>query len=92
MMDRQGNLCRLAGDVTIDSISALLKEIRPLIRDGVDTLECGGIGNVDSAALGFLLACKREARVRRQQLIITGLPSSLLGLASLYGIVGQLAA
>lgn len=76
----------------IDTVPDLLKEIRPLINAGVDTLDCAGIRNVDSAALGFLLACKREAFQQNKNFNIVNLPASLLGLASLYGIVGQLAA
>jgi phospholipid transport system transporter-binding protein len=92
MIECQGNLCRLAGDIMIDTVPGLLKEIMPQIRSGMDTLDCSGICNVDSAALGFLLACKREAHLHNKNLNIVKLPASLLSLASLYGIVGQLAA
>lgn len=92
MIEQQGSQCRLAGDITIDTVPGLQNEIRSLIRSGVDTLDCAGVSNVDSSALGFLLACKREARQQNHPLNIVKLPASLLSLASLYGIVGQLAA
>lgn len=92
MIEQQGSQCRLAGDITIDTVPSLLDEIRPLIRSGVDMLDCAGVNNVDSSALGFLLACKREAQLQNHPINIVKLPASLLSLASLYGIVGQLAA
>lgn len=92
MLKQAGNQCRLAGNVTIDSVPGLLDQIRPMIQSGVDTLDCSGVLDVDSSALGFLLACKREARQHKRNLTITNLPASLLSLASLYGIVESLAA
>lgn len=92
MIEQQGNHCCLVGDITIDTVPGLLNEIRPLIKSGIDTLDCAGVHNVDSSALGFLLACKREARQQNHGFNIVKLPASLLSLASLYGIVGQLAA
>lgn len=90
MIERQDTLCRLGGDVTIDTVPELLQQIRPLIRSGVDTLDCSAIKNVDSSALGLLLACKREALADQKRMTLTGLPPSLLSLASLYGVADQL--
>ncbi len=90
MIEREANLCRLGGDVTLDTVPDLLEKIRPLIQSGVDTIDCAEIGNVDSSALGLILACKREAAVRQGGLKVTGLPQSLVSLASLYGIAEQL--
>lgn len=90
MIERDAGLCRLGGDLTLDTVPELLEKIRPLLRDGVDTLDCSGVESVDSSALGLFLACKREAETRQKRLKITGLPSSLLSLASLYGVAEQL--
>lgn len=90
MIERQDNLCRLGGDVTLDTVPDLLEKIRSLVRSGVDTLDCSGIKNVDSSALGLVLACKREALAQQRSLKVTGLPPSLLSLASLYGVAEQL--
>lgn len=90
MIEREANLCRLGGDVTLDTVPDLLEKIRPLVQSGVDTLDCAAIVNVDSAALGLILACKREAAARQVKFRVTGLPPSLLGLASLYGVADQL--
>lgn len=90
MIEREANLCRLGGDVTLDTVPGLLDKIRPLVQSGVDTLDCTAIRNVDSSALGLILACKREAATRQSKFAVTGLPDSLLSLASLYGVADQL--
>jgi phospholipid transport system transporter-binding protein len=90
MVERQDNICRLSGDVTIEAVPELLEKIKPLIRSGVDTLDCAAVKNVDSSALGLLLACKREALADQTRMKLTGLPPSLLSLASLYGVADQL--
>jgi phospholipid transport system transporter-binding protein len=90
MIEREGNLCRLGGDVTLETVPELLEKIRPLVQAGVDSLDCSDIKNVDSSALGLILACKREAMAQQKGLKVTGLTASLLSLASLYGVADQL--
>jgi phospholipid transport system transporter-binding protein len=90
MVERQGNICRLDGDVTLNSVPDLLEKIMPLVGAGVDTLDCTAVKSVDSSALGLILACKREAIAHQQELKLTGLPQSVLSLASLYGVADQL--
>lgn len=90
MLEQQGTLCRLDGDVTLDTVPGLIEQVRPLIRSGIDTIDSSGVKSVDSSALGLFLACKREARNCNKSLNLTGLPPSLLSLASLYGVSDQL--
>lgn len=91
MIERQGNICRLSGDVTIDTVPRILEELRPLIRSGVDTLDCSEICNVDSSALGMIFSCRREARKNNQSFAINGMSARLLSLAALYGVADQVA-
>lgn len=91
MFERSGNRCRLVGNVTIDTVPELLKEVRPMIRTGVDELDCSEVQHVDSSALAFLLTCKREARQHNHSLALVKLPASVLSLASLYGVTHLLA-
>lgn len=90
MIEREGNLCRLGGDVTLDTVPDLLEKIRPLVQSGIDTLDCAAIANVDSSALGLVLACKREAALQQRGIKVINLPQSLQSLASLYGVADQL--
>ncbi len=91
MIQQQGNICQLSGDITLDTVPDILEKLRPLIQSGVDTLDCSGIQNVDSSALGLVFSCRREARLKNRTLNITGLPHCLLNLASLYGVADQVA-
>lgn len=90
MIERQDNLCRLGGDLTLETVPTILEKVRPLIRSGVDSFDCSEVKNVDSSALGFIFACKREAVAQQKVLKLNGLPKSLLSLASLYGVADQL--
>lgn len=90
MIEIRENQYRIVGDVTLDTVPGLLLELKSLIASGVDTLDCSGIKNVDSSALGLLLTCKREARARQKSLSLSGIPPSLSSLAALYGITDQL--
>ena len=90
MIEQQGNVCRLGGDVTLDTVPELIETIMPLLREGVDTLDCTDVKQVDSAALGLLLACKRQAAANKRNLKVTGLPDSMHNLALLYGVADQL--
>ena len=91
MIQQQGNICQLSGDITLETVPDILDQLRPLIQSGVDTLDCSGIKNVDSSALALVFSCRREAQIKSQTLNITGLPQRLLNLASLYGVADQVA-
>lgn len=90
MIECDDNICRLGGDVTLETVPSALEKIKPLIRSDVDTLDLSNIKNLDSSALGLILACKREAIAQHKTLKLIGLPSSLHSLASLYGVADQL--
>lgn len=91
MIEQQGNVCRLSGDITLDTVPRILEQLQPLIQSGVDTLDCSAIQSVDSSALGLIFSCRRAALQKKQELRITGLPARLLNLASLYGVADQVA-
>jgi phospholipid transport system transporter-binding protein len=89
MIEQHGNVCRLSGDITLDTVPRILEQLLPLIQSGVDTLECKEMQNVDSSALGLIFSCRREALKKSQVLKISGLPARLFDLASLYGVADQ---
>ena len=92
MIDQQGNVFRLSGDITLDTVPQILEQLRPLIQSGVDTLDCTDIHNVDSSALGLIFSCRREACKKNKTLRINGLPARLSNLAALYGVADQVGA
>ncbi|MCO5977249.1 STAS domain-containing protein [Ideonella oryzae] len=52
------------------------------------TLDASALGQVDSATLAVLLACRRQAQGRRW--VVRGAPAQLADLARLYGVDGLL--
>ncbi|MBW8330052.1 MAG: STAS domain-containing protein [Thiobacillus sp.] len=82
----EANRCRIAGAVTVDSVGSLLRELRPLLAQGVDTLDFSGVETADSAALALVFSAMRQARQAGHTLACTGQPASFATLAELYGV------
>jgi len=85
-MIREGNCCHIMGAVTVDSVGGLLRELRPLLDNGVDTLDFSSVGSIDSAALALIFSATRHARQAGHRFAITSLPVSFTILAELYGV------
>lgn len=85
-MTCEGACCRIAGVVTVDSVGGLLRELKPQLENGVDTLDFSGVETADSAALALIFSAMRHARKAGRSLACTGLPASLTTLAELYGV------
>lgn len=85
-MECEGNRCRIAGAVTVDSVGGLLRELQPRLEKGVDTLDFSGVEAADSAALALIFSAMRQARQSGRTLTCTGLPASFTTLAELYGV------
>ena len=85
-MDCEGNCCRIAGAVTVDSVGGLLRELQPQLAQGVDTLDFSGVDSADSAALALVFSAMRQAKQAGRTLVCTGLPASFTTLAELYGV------
>lgn len=86
MIACEGNTCRIAGAVTVDSAGALLRELAPQLAQGVDRLDFSGVETADSAALALVFSAMRQARQAGHALTCTGLPASFVTLAELYGV------
>jgi phospholipid transport system transporter-binding protein len=82
----EGNCCRLAGAVTVDSVGGLLRELQPQFAQGIDTLDFSGVETADSAALALVFSAMRQARRAGRTLALIGLPASFTTLAELYGV------
>ncbi len=85
-MSCEGNTCRLAGAVTVDSVGGLLRELQPELAQGVDTLDFTGVETVDSAALALVFSAMRQTGEAGRTLVCKGLPASFTTLAELYGV------
>lgn len=85
-MTCEGNCCRIAGAVTVDSVGGLLRELQPQLANGIDTLDFSRVETADSAALALIFSAMRHTRQAGHALVCTGLPASLTTLAELYGV------
>jgi len=82
----EGNCCRIAGAVTVDTVGGLLRELQPQLAQGVDTLDFSGVETLDSAALALVFSAMRQTRQAGRTLVCKGLPASFTTLAELYGV------
>jgi phospholipid transport system transporter-binding protein len=86
-MEARDGVASLEGPVTLETAAGLLAQLKPLIAADLKTVSFRQISAVDSAALGLILSCRREAaRHGRDNLKFTDLPANLTALAALYGV------
>ncbi len=81
--------CRIDGDVTVDTVGGLLRALQPHLSAGIRQLDFGGVERADSAALALIFSGVRQTG---GMLVCTGLPSSFVTLAELYGVADLLPA
>ena len=93
MIETRAGVASLQGPVTLQTAASLLAELKPLIAADLKSVTFSQISEVDSAALGLILSCRREAvKNGRDDLRFTDLPANLTALAALYGVsklIGQ---
>jgi phospholipid transport system transporter-binding protein len=72
--------------ITNENAASLLERGIAAIRAGDSTIDLAGVTSVDSAAVALLLAWQRAASGQGKRLNFVGVPSGIVGLASLYGV------
>ena len=77
---------RVAGPLTIDTITALLAESEPLFTAPETVVDLAAVTDVDSAGVSLLLQWQRSARAAGRTIIVVNLPANLKSLAELYGV------
>lgn len=83
MLTREGATLKVAGPMSIDSVTALLTESAGML-DGITDIDLSGVTEADSAAVSLLLEWRRQAQPTN--LHFTHLPPALKSLADLYGV------
>lgn len=89
MISHEGNQVRISGPLTQNTV-------RPLYDSGLPngqpelTIDLSQVGEVDSAAVGLMLAWLRQAQAKNVTLHITHVPDNLLSLARMYGVAEML--
>lgn len=86
MVERHGDLIKVSGNLTIDTVSAMVQELSPLLVDGANQVDLGGVSEVDSSAVALLLEWQRQAGARGARLSWAALPEAIHNLATLYGV------
>ena len=86
MITCEGNCCRIAGAVTVDSVSDLLRKLQPHFANGVDVLDFSAVETADSSILALIFSAMRHTRHAGNTLSLVGLPASTTTLADLYGV------
>jgi phospholipid transport system transporter-binding protein len=92
MIRREGSRMVLGGPVTLANVAGVLEEGRRCLAEGVRSVDLAEVSELDSSLLALLIAWKREAGRRAQELDFVNLPESLQTIARLYGVSGLLAA
>lgn len=77
---------RVAGPLTIDTITAVLAESEPLFTAPETVVDLAAVTEVDSAGVSLLLQWQRSARAAGRTISVVNLPASLKSLAELYGV------
>jgi phospholipid transport system transporter-binding protein len=86
MIQREGARMVLSGPVTLGNVAAVLEEGRRHVEEGVESVDLGGVTELDSALLALLLAWQREAKSRNRSLALANAPQALRTIARLYGV------
>ncbi|BBP03665.1 hypothetical protein TPL01_23130 [Sulfuriferula plumbiphila] len=87
MTAAENAICVLGAAVTISTTSSVLKACTEAIRQGARVIDFHQVNEVDSAALGLIIECRREAEHAGLALRCINLPANLRSLATLYGVL-----
>jgi phospholipid transport system transporter-binding protein len=84
------NMLSLGTSLTNRNAAAMLRDGLARVAQGEAEVDCGGLGQVDSAAVAVMLALARAAKARNTTLRFVAVPRQLAELATLYGVDGLL--
>ena len=87
-MQREGEVLRVEGPVTLDTVPGLLEEGAAHLTAGVRRIDLKGVTDVDSSAVALALEWQR--RSVPHVLSFDNAPEALRNLAQLYGVSGLL--
>jgi phospholipid transport system transporter-binding protein len=90
MIEIDGDVARVSGQMTIDSANALLASGCDAIAANARTFDLTAVTEVDSSGLAVMFAWMREAKSRNLTLTFANSPSSIGSLASVYDVVDLL--
>ena len=83
---REGDRLLLEGKLGIETVPAVLREVRAACQDGVRVVDLTGVSEVDSAALALVVELLRETRAAGREVAFANLPPAMEKLAQLYAV------
>jgi phospholipid transport system transporter-binding protein len=90
VISRDGDTFRVRGPVTLENVTAVVREGREAF-DGTDlVVDLSGVENVDSAAISMMLEWMRDAARDGRRVRFSNLPENLRTLAKVYGVLDLL--
>lgn len=90
MIRREGDVLRVAGDLTMDSLGALHAEAMMPLQGKDWKVDLAELGTADSSAVSLLLGWKRNAQRHGASVEFLNVPDNLVSLARLYGVAEAL--
>jgi phospholipid transport system transporter-binding protein len=90
MIELDGDVARVSGQMTIDFANALLESGCEAIRGAARSFDLAAVTEVDSSGLAVMFAWMREAKSRDLTLTFSNSPSSIGSLAVVYDVVDLL--
>jgi phospholipid transport system transporter-binding protein len=87
LIESQGNTLRVSGAMTMENVNALLEESDAAFSAGNLEMDLAGVSEVDSTAVSLLFEWLRRAHSRNISLVFANLPSNLVNMATLYGVL-----
>jgi phospholipid transport system transporter-binding protein len=86
VIERDGNVLRVSGALTIANVAALCEAGKQKFGDADIVVDLAAATDVDSSALSLMFEWQREARRRNIMISFSNSSDSLLSLAKLYGV------
>jgi phospholipid transport system transporter-binding protein len=87
LIESQGNTLRVSGAMTMENVNVLLDESDTAFSAGNLEMDLAGVSEVDSTAVSLLFEWLRRAHSRDISLVFVNLPSNLVNIATLYGVL-----
>lgn len=86
-IEKIGDSLRVSGAMTVENVNALLAESNAMFSAKNLQMDLAAVDEVDSAAISLLFEWLRQAHARKTRLVFVNLPSNLVSLATLYGVL-----
>ncbi|MBI5007490.1 MAG: STAS domain-containing protein [Nitrosomonadales bacterium] len=90
MIQREGDLLKVSGRLTMDTIGTSFAEAMQPLEGKAWTIDLSQVEVADSAAVSLLLGWLRNAQRHDAKLNLVNVPDNLRSLAGLYGVADAL--